>query len=340
MKKTFSIQIEQFKPAFPKKPFFNLDSSQSKSKWNTRNSALQEKLKKEIIKYLKVKISPEDIVFGFGSYSILERLAWKFLEKGLMVGEFPQFRYFPMEYINAGGSYKGFWRKDFSFPFTELKSAIKNRKNLKIIYINNPNNPTGQYWDTNKIIEIIKSAQKKSIVVLIDEIYADLALSQKSFAGLVNKYKNIIVVRSFSKILGLQNLRVGYMIASPEIIQKYKDMCNWDEITNIGATQAIKILQNSLLQASMQKRTVRAKEMMVKILTEKGFEIVPSNREVPILLIRKKGINDLGEYFRKRNTKVEGSGVFQVLSKGFPKNYARIRVPISLEFINQIKTKL
>jgi len=340
MNKTFSLKINKFKPAFFKKPIFNLDSSQSRTKYNLRNYVLQNKFKKEIIKYLKIKIDPENIVFGFGSYSILERLAWKFFEKGLMIGEFPQFRYFPLEYKNAGSSYQGFWRKDFSFPFEEIKQAIKNRKKLKIIYINNPNNPTGQFWDRKQITEIIKLAQKKNIFVLVDEVYGDLSLSQKSFASLTIKYKNLMVVRSFGKILSLQNLRVGYMIANPNIIKKYKDICNWEEITNIGAQEAKKILQNIPKLTSLQKKMIRMKKVIIKVLREKGFDVVDSSLEVPIMLIKKKGITDLGEYFRQRNIKVEGSVVFQELNNKFPKNYARIRVPLSLNVINKLKTKL
>ena len=340
MKKTFSLKIEQFKPALIKRRVFNLDSLQLQSKWNSRNTALQNDLKKEIIKYLKVRVDTQNIVFGFGSYSILERLAWKLIEKGLMIGEFPQFRYFPMEYIQAGGSYKGFGRKDFSFPFEEIREAIKTRKNLKIVYINNPNNPTGQFWDIRQVTEIIRLAEKKRVLVLIDEIYGDLALSEKSYARLVNEYKNLIVVRSFSKILGLQNLRVGYMIASSDIIEKYKNICNWDEINNIGAKQALRILKNIPAQSALQKKMVQTKKIMTALLLKKEYSVVPSSFEVPILFVKKKGIPDLGEYFRKKNIKVEGSAVFQVLDKKFPKCYTRIRVPLSTNFINEIKAKL
>lgn len=337
MNKTFSLKINKFNPAFNKKPVFDLDSFQLKSKYNIRNYILQNKLKKEIIKYLKIKIDPENIVFGFGSYSILERLAWKFFEKGLMIGELPQFRYFPMEYIKAGGLYQGFWRDDFSFPFQEIKKVIENRNKLKIIYINNPNNPTGKFWERDQIIEIIKLAEKKNVFVLVDEVYGDLSLSYKSISGLTTKFKNLIVVRSFSKVLGLQNLRVGYMIASPNIIKGYKDICNWDEITNIGAQEAKKILQNISKLTLLQKKMVKMKKAIIKVLKEKNFNIVGSSLEVPIIMIKKKGINNLGEYFRKRNIKVEGSVNFQILNKKITKDYVRIRVPFSQNSINKLK---
>lgn len=340
MNKNLSLQIREFEPAFPRRCIFDLNSNSKKSKWNIRNYILQNELKKEIIKYLDIKINPDNIIFGFGSYSILERLAWKFLEKGLMVGEFPQFRYFPMEYKKAGGLYKGYWKADFSFPFNEIKSAINKRKNLKIIYINNPNNPTGKFWDESQILKIIRLAQRKNIYVLIDEVYGDLSVSQKSFAGLTDKYTNLIVVRSFSKIFNLQNLRVGYMIANPDIIKKYKNICNWDEITNIGAEKAIKVLQNSQNTISLQRKMIKRKKIFINILTKKGFYIENSSLEVPIILIKKDGITNLGEYFRGTNINVEGSDTFQTLEKKFPKQYVRIRIPLSQNIINKIKLKL
>lgn len=340
MNKKILLKIREFKPAFPTKRIFDLDSIPKKSKWNVRNSILQNELKYEIIKYLNIKINPDNIVFGFGSYSILERLAWKFLKKGLMIGEFPQFRYFPMEYKKAGGLYKGFWKANFSFPFEEIKSAINNRKNLKIIYINNPNNPTGKFWDESQILKIIKLAKRKNIYVLIDEVYGDLSILQKSFTGLTNKYTNLIVVRSFSKVFNLQNLRVGYMVANQDIIKKYKNICNWDEITNMGAEKAIKVLQNTKKTILMQRKMIKMKKDFINNLTKKGFCVEESSLEVPIILIKKDGINNLGEYFRKKNIKVEGSNSFQTLEKKFPKRYARIRIPLSQNIINKIKLKL
>lgn len=296
-----------------------------------RNQDLNQELKEKIIEYLEVPINlaGENIVFGWGSYSIMERLAWKFLPKGLMIGPFPQFRYFPMEYILAGGNYKGLCGENFSLPFEQIIRNIKRNNNLKIIYIDNPNNPTGKVYDKSQLLQIIEVAQKKKIIVILDEVYGDLLPKRLSFARYINKFDNLIILRSFSKIFGLQDLRVGYMIANKYIILKYQRICNWNEITNFGSAIAITLLNNQESLKKAKGEVLNSKKSMIQFLRGKCFKVVEGDMRVPLIFFRSKKQIDLGEYFRKMNIKVEGSSSYKVLVNEFPSSYARIRVSIS-----------
>ena len=323
--------------------FKKLKEESLKELFGIRKNDLEAALKTEIRRFLKVKdiISNENIVFGFGSYSILERLAWKFLEKGLMVGEFPQFRFFPLEYLLAGGSYKGFWRKDFSFPKEEILRTIDKSKNLKVVYINNPNNPTGQVFERKKISEIIEKAQTKNVYVIVDEVYGDLLPAEKSFAGLVNQFSNLMVLRSFSKIFGLQNLRLGYLIAGKKIIAQYQNICNWNEINNFGAILGLIVLRDKDYLQAVRKECFELKQKTIRIIRKAGFEPTPTDVYTPIIFIKARKRIDVEDYFRQKNIKVDYSGKnFQSLEKTFPVDYVRIRIPATKNDLEILKQRL
>ena len=96
-----------------------------------------------------------------------------------------------------------------------LLNKTINSKTL-FIYLANPNSPSGKLLDKKIIIEIIKKAKKYNKLVIVDEAYIEFSL-EKSFSSLVKKYDNLIVLRTFSKCIGIAGLRIGYTIASPKI---------------------------------------------------------------------------------------------------------------------------
>lgn len=297
--------------------------------FDTRMRFLQEQLKDSIRNYLKlpVSITNENTVFGFGSYSILERLAVKLLPRGIMIGEYPQFRFFPMEFCNSGGSYMPITTPDFSFPFDQIKKQLRFNKKLSVLYINNPNNPSGKLVDKPKLEYLIGLAEKNGILTIVDEVYGDLLPCTYSGTSLVNSYENLLVVRSFSKILGLHNARVGYMIANQKWIGRYNQFCNWDEINNIGAMMGTYILRDKKYVSDLKRLSSRMKIKTMKCFQNNGYEVIPGDEDVPIFLIYKKGRN-IEEELAKMNIRVKGSSRYRCFIKDFPVDYARVRIPL------------
>ncbi len=103
-------------------------------------------------------------------------------------------------------------KKDLTFPLQEVLEAIDEQ--VKLIVICNPNNPTGTLASLDAIEKIAKKAG--DAIVYVDEAYFEF--SKRSALGLIKKYPNVIVTRTFSKAFGLAALRVGYVVACPEYI--------------------------------------------------------------------------------------------------------------------------
>ncbi len=101
-----------------------------------------------------------------------------------------------------------------------------NGKSFNFIYIDNPNNPTGQCIDIADIERIIAEAAKYDITVIIDEAYGDYMPKDNSAVKLFSRYHNLVVVRTLSKGFGLAGMRIGYIIAHKDLIGYMNKMVN------------------------------------------------------------------------------------------------------------------
>ena len=131
---------------------------------------------------------------------------------------------------------------DMGHDFAALGKAID--KNTKIVYICNPNNPTGVLADSMELKKFVLSVPQ-DILVFVDEAYLELADTNFSFATcspLTKMRKNMIVTRTFSKSYGLAGFRVGYGIAHPDVLEKISvyHMGTPSYIAAIAASEAIK----------------------------------------------------------------------------------------------------
>jgi histidinol-phosphate aminotransferase len=104
--------------------------------------------------------------------------------------------------------------------------ASEKEKLYNFIYIDNPNNPTGQVIDIADIERIVSEAVKFDITVIVDEAYGDFMEKDNSAVRLFAKYPNLIVVRTLSKGYGLAGLRIGYIIAHKQMIRCMNKMIN------------------------------------------------------------------------------------------------------------------
>ncbi len=110
--------------------------------------------------------------------------------------------------------------EDMGYDFDALKDEIDD--NTKIVYICNPNNPTGVLCDPAELKQFVMSV-RQDILVFVDEAYLELAdssFAMNTCAPLVKLRKNLIVTRTFSKGYGMAGLRIGYGVAQPEVLKK------------------------------------------------------------------------------------------------------------------------
>ncbi|MBC7474122.1 MAG: pyridoxal phosphate-dependent aminotransferase [Candidatus Sericytochromatia bacterium] len=145
------------------------------------------------------------------------------------------------------------WKLDFKNSFipnlTELEDLIIGHK-PKLLVINFPNNPTGATIKLEDLEEICFMCEKYNCYLLSDEIYKNLSINDNSKSEQINAYKfyeKSISINSLSKAYGFAGLRIGWMIADPDIIEKCTNLRHYTSLCNntLGEHFAINILNNS-----------------------------------------------------------------------------------------------
>lgn len=187
-------------------------------------------LKSELLKFyeeiLDKDIDEHNISFGSGTMGIIRNLSEFLIEENTKVlGVAPQFTRFISEVELKKGIYEYYkLDKNQNYRFIVDDFINKIRKEYSLIYIDNPNNPTGQILEIKDIEKILRKARKYGILTIIDEAYGDYMNLNNSSISLVGKYENLIVIRSASKFFGLPNHRVGYIFADKEFIKVYNEI--------------------------------------------------------------------------------------------------------------------
>jgi len=188
----------------------------------------------------KLNVTPDHIILGNGSNEIIELLAHAFLERGdaIVTSEHAFVAYkiiarvFGAETIEAPS-------RDYSHDLDALLDAITDRTEL--IFIANPNNPTGTLLSADAI-ERFMARVPPQVVVVFDEAYYEFVDEMPDTLRYVRDGRNVVTLRTFSKIHGLASLRVGYGIARPELIEvmhKTRQPFNVNSIGQVGALAAL-----------------------------------------------------------------------------------------------------
>lgn len=215
----------------------------------------------------KHTLTDQNILLGAGSSEILNLVALYCSKKtgNLIIAE-TTFDYWTVTAENAG-------LKKIAIPLTVDKkhdlSAMLNAidAETRLVYICNPNNPTGTLCATEELLNFIKEATKRT-KVLVDEAYLDYT-DQPSLANLVTENKNLIIGRTFSKIYGLAGARIGYALAHPEIITEMSQLHfsasgSVSILSSAGALASLKddkfVAETILLNAEARKYTIQQLE--------------------------------------------------------------------------------
>jgi histidinol-phosphate aminotransferase len=159
-----------------------------------------------------------DVVLGNGSDELITMLSVACAKPGAKVlAPTPGFVMYAMSAKFAGLEFVGVpLNPDFSLDKPAMLAAIAEHKPA-VIYLAYPNNPTGNLFDENDMVEIIRAAQDTGIVV-VDEAYQPFA--QTSFMPRLPEFANLVVMRTVSK-LGLAGIRLGYMSAGSELLAEF-----------------------------------------------------------------------------------------------------------------------
>jgi histidinol-phosphate aminotransferase len=290
--------------------------------------------------YARFQVSREQVslFLGHGSFNLADRLMHKFISPEIMIGAGPQFNEIPSEFVAAGGAYVPVAFGEYEFPTAAIKEMIGVK--TSIVYIDNPNNPTGRLVSLDTITEIAETAMQSGTLVLVDEAYGDFVDDSCSAVHLVPAFENIIVIRSFSKALGLAAARVGYMFMPRQLAMYYRNLDVPFEPSLHSALLASATLEDPLFIEHVRKSAARSKQALIPVLEQQGLSVLPTHPQTSILSVRLNGSNVV-DAFASISVSVEPGSAFKQTNDTWDDSYCRIRIPHEenlTELIDRIKT--
>lgn len=302
-------------------------------------------LKLALAKHYRLK--RDNIILGNGSEGIMGYIARAFIQ--------PQHEILTCEntfigfYIIArsvGATIKKVPLKNYRFDVEALAAAITDK--TKVIYICNPNNPTGTYI-TKKEFDYLMGHVPSHVLVILDEAYFEFANEMEDYPDSMDyRYDNVLTLRTFSKAYGLSGIRIGYGCGHEDLIKnltKVKLPFEPSTIAQMGAIGALSDFNH--LERTISNNTARYKETF-DFLTKHNFKPIPSASNFIAfktgsdeassalfellldygVIIRQLKANEMPEYVRvSLGTKEEMEHFFEAMDKVMPEYTRRYGRP-------------
>ena len=246
---------------------------------NWYNAFMRKECPRVIAGYAGVK--PENVFVCNGSAEILVIIAEVFLQPGdELLTEYPTYRVL-LNYAKIYGSdiVRVPQADDFTTDHFAREFISKITPKTKIIYICNPTTFAARV-SQDALIEILEAYRRPpNPIVVVDEAYYDSAtwpLSNKTAAGLVEKYDNLIVTRSFSKGFALAGLRIGYSLSCPKITESFNKFFSPLGVSSLGYVGAMAAIGDQEYYDRVRKDLEESKAYLAREMEKMGLTVFPS----------------------------------------------------------------
>lgn len=217
------------------------------------------------------------IVLGNGSNDVLDMAARVFLAPGRSA-VFSQhaFAVYPLATMAAGAACLAVPAKDFGHDLTAIRAAV--RADTRVIWIANPNNPTGNFLPYAQVRTFLESVPR-DVAVVLDEAYNEyLSPSDRADTlSWVRDFPNLIVTRTFSKVYGLAGLRIGFAVASAEVADLMNRVRQPFNVNNLALAAAQAAIDDHLFIAESYELNRRGMEQILAGLKRLGLAHIPSH---------------------------------------------------------------
>ncbi|MBI5682823.1 MAG: histidinol-phosphate transaminase [Deltaproteobacteria bacterium] len=231
-------------------------------------------LKEKLAKHLGVV--PSNLIIGNGSNEIIELVIRTFLQAGeeAVMGN-PSFAVYPLAVPAAGGRNCLVPLKDLTHDIDAMSRAIT--ENTKIVFIANPNNPTGTMITGQQLDAFVEKLPDDTILVL-DEAYYEFVTRRDFPTSMeyLNCNKNVVILRTFSKIYGLAGLRIGYGITSEKLVSYMNKVRQPFNVNSLAQIAAMAALDDDEHLKKSQKNNQDGLKYLFNELSAMGLECVPT----------------------------------------------------------------
>lgn len=205
------------------------------------------------------------------------------------------------------------YNSDFSIDTEKIIDSINI--NTNIVTLLNPNSPIGNTYSNETVEKIIEKAEECGAIVIIDEAY--YYFYDKTYIDMVNKYKNVIVIRTFSKLCSIANCRIGFLVSNNTIVRYIKNAKLTFEVNGIGVKFVEAILDTPNLINELVEIERDGRNYLISELERNGYEYYSDNGNYVFIKTKNSPI-EIYEKLKEKRVLVK------VYSYEIFKNYIRV----------------
>lgn len=274
-------------------------------------------------------IEPENIVLTDGSIAALYLLCNILAIKGAeVVGFLPSFtdmveytRMMGMNYVGITAKQEDGWKLDVD----RLIDAISEKTSL--VYIDRPNNPTGQTIPLDDVCRVLDKCEKLGVYAIVDEAYGDFLPREESAVTIGPKYKNLIIVRTFSKGFGLAGLRAGYAITTQDLIRYISKISNPYMMNELSRVLCAAALTDPVFPCQ-HRSNFAATKRAIRMVCGETLSMSATDDRIPIFVLQHRDkFVDLQKALLDNGVLTCSGNDFEPLDR----SAVRIRVPMAQE---------
>lgn len=229
----------------------------------------------------KLKVKPAQITLGNGSNDVLELLARAYVGvDDEVIFSQHAFAVYPIVTQAVDGNAVITPAKDWGHDLDAMRAAITER--TRIIFVANPNNPTGT-WVSSDVLKSFIAALPKNVLVVLDEAYYEYASHEAMQAeGYVSalpwlaEFKNLVVTRTFSKAYGLAGLRIGYAVSNTQVADVLNRVRQPFNVNSMAMSAAEAALSDSEFIEKSVQLNADGMNTLVSTFNEMDLEYIPS----------------------------------------------------------------
>lgn len=226
------------------------------------------------------KVQPNNISLGNGSNELIDLLIRVFCEPNqdeILISQASFIAYKVCAHVNRVNVTEVPVKKDFSIDIEAVANALTDKH--KIIFLPNPNNPTGMYTTRKELEPLLNKIKVRGDVLLvIDEAYNEFvrASDYPNSQTLFKEFKNVVVLRTFAKVHGIAGLRLGFMMADPHIVDLLERIRLPFNVSNVTASTIDVALNDADYVKRSQEVVWQGLEYFESELKKMGLEYCPS----------------------------------------------------------------
>jgi histidinol-phosphate aminotransferase len=230
-------------------------------------------------------VTPEEIFIGLGSSEIINLAARVLLRAGLQ-GLTSEGTYAPFSVaIRASGAELVLApQRQFAFDLKAMAKAITPKTG--VVYLANPNNPTGSAFGREEFDEFL-AAVPDGVLVVLDEAYIHYAVSMglRDSVEAYGRRKNLLILRTFSKVYGLAGLRIGYAIGRPELLSAMNKLKTPFNTSGVAQAAALAALDDREHVARCIETNATERKRLTEGLAKLGYQPVASEANFVFIVV-------------------------------------------------------